>query len=109
MKMMGQVHRQEGSAVSSCSGRSEVQPTREMTWLGRFGRDRLAYQLATGQLESLCIIKLKRDTEGSTVSISLHHAISRWRLETLTSEMKERWIIAAACELSKCLPKDIVD
>lgn len=109
MKMMCQVHRQEGRAVSSCSGRCEVQPMREMTWLGRFGRDRLAFQLATGQLESLCLLKLKRDTEGSTVSISLHHAISRWRFETLTSEIKESWIIAAACEPSKRLPKDIVD
>lgn len=109
VNLMGQVHQPQDGASSSRSGRSEVQQTREMTWLDCFGQDRLAFQLATGQLESLCLLKLKRDSEGATVSISLHDSITRWRFETLTSDMRAKWIIAAAYALSKCLPEDVVD
>ena len=109
LNLMGQVHQPEGSTGSSRSGQCEVQHTREMTWLDRFENNRLGFQLATAQLESLCLVKLKRDSKGSIVSISLHDFIRRWRFETLTTEMKERWIIAAAYALSKCLPTDDVD
>ncbi|KAL9066339.1 MAG: hypothetical protein Q9161_007631 [Pseudevernia consocians] len=109
LNLMGQVHQPKGSTGSSLSGQCEVQHTREMTWLDRFEDNRLEFQLATAQLESLCLVKLKRDSKGSIVSISLHDFIRRWRFETLTTEMKERWIIAAAYALSKCLPTDDVD
>lgn len=109
VNLMSQVHQLEGRTVPSCSGRSEVQHTSEITLFHHFGLDPLACQLAMGQLESLCVLKLKRDSEGNTVSISLHDSISRWRFETLARDMKERWIITAAYALSKCFPKDIVD
>ncbi|KAL9137486.1 MAG: hypothetical protein Q9175_001311 [Cornicularia normoerica] len=109
VNLMGQTNQAKASTVSSRSRWYEVQHTREMSWLNRFEHDRLAFQIATWQLESLCLLKMKRDNEGSIVSISLHDSIRRWRFETLTGDTKERWIIAAAYALSKCLPKDIVD
>ncbi len=108
VNLMGQVHQPENSAGSSRSGWSEMQHTRETAWLDHLKHDRLAFQLATGQLESLCLLKLKKDCEGKIVSVSLHGSISRWRFETLTSDMKEKWTIAGAWALSKCLP-EVVD
>ena len=90
VNLMSRVHQLEGRTVPSCSGQSEVQHTSEMTLPHHFGLDPLACQLAMGQLESLCFLKLKRDSEGNTVSISLHDSISRWRFETLSGDMKER-------------------
>ncbi len=107
VNLMGQGHQSENSGESSRSGWSEMQHTREMAWLDHLKHDRLVFQLATGQLETLCLLKLKKDSEGKTVSVSLHDSISRWRFETLTSNMKEKWIIAGAWALSKCLPEVI--
>ena len=108
VNLMGQVHQSENSAESSRSRWSEMQQMCEMAWLDHLQHDRLAFQLATGQLESLCLLKLKKNSEGNTVSVSLHGSISRWRFETLTSDMKEKWIIAGAWALSKSLP-EVVD
>ena len=52
---------------------------------------------------------MKRDGDGKIVNISLHDSISRWRFETLATDSRGRWIIAAAYNCSKCLPEDIVD
>lgn len=43
------------------------------------------------------------------MGISLHDYISQWRFETLTNNIKERWIFAAASALSKFLPKETND
>ena len=43
------------------------------------------------------------------MGISLHGYISQWRFETLTNNIKERWIFAAASALSKCLPTETND
>ena len=107
--LMGQVHQPENSAVSSHSDWPEVYHTHETTWLNCFGNDRLAFQLASGQLERLCLLKVERGSEGSVISISLHDSISRWRFQTLASDLRDRWIIAAGYALSKCLPEDVVD
>ena len=109
VNLMGQVHQPVENAVSSHSGGSETQHTREMTWINQFGHDRLAFQLATGKLEGFCLLKLRRDSERNVVSVSLHDSISRWRFETLASELRERWIIAAAYALSNCLPEETVE
>lgn len=107
--LMSHVHQLEDSIVPPRSSRSEIHHTSEITWLHHFGLEPLAFQLATGKLESLCFLKLKRDSERNPVSISLHDSISRWRFETLVKDMKEQWIIIAAYALSKSLPKDVVD
>lgn len=109
VNLMSQVDQLEGRTVPSSSSRSEVQHTSEKNLLHHFGLDSLACQLAIGQLESLCVLKLKRDSEGNTVSISLHDSISQWRFETLARDTREGWIITAAYALSKCLPQTNVD
>lgn len=109
VNLMGQVHQPVENAVSSNSGGSETQHTSEMTWINQFGHDRLAFQLATGKLEGLCLLKMRRDSERNVVSVSLHDSISRWRFETLASELRGRWIIAAAYALSNCLPEETVE
>ena len=77
---------------------------REMNWVEHLGHDEFGFRLAMGQLETLCLLKSKRGSEGDIVSITLHDSVSKWRFETLDSATKERWIIAAASALSKCLP-----
>ena len=109
VNLIGQVHQPVGSTVTSHSGVFKERHTSEIAWLHRFGHDRLAFQLATGKLEGLCLLKLRRDGDGNIVTISLHDSISRWRFETLASDLRTRWIIAAAYTSSKCLPENIVD
>ena len=77
-----------------------------LAWLVYIGHDQLTFHLATSHLESLCLLKVKRDSDGAPVSIALHDSISRWRFATLNSDQRERWIIAAASALGKHLPKD---
>ena len=108
VNLMGQAPETGDSPFCSDFNWSDVQQTDEITWLDRLWNDRLAFQVMTGQLESLCVLKRNRDKEGTIVSISLHDSITRWRFETLTNDMREKWIIAAAYALSKCLP-DIID
>ena len=109
VSLMGQSHEPVKSSLSSDSDRSDAIHTDEMIWLDRFWNDRLEFQVVTGQLESLCALKRNRDSEGNTISISLHDSITRWRFETLTKDVRERWILAAAYALSRCLPEDTVD
>ena len=109
VNLMGQVHEHVKSSLSTDSDWSDVQQTDEMIWLDRLWSDRLDFQVVTGQLESLCALKRNRDSEGNIISISLHDSITRWRFETLTNDVREKWILAAAYALSKCLPEDMVD
>ena len=109
IRFLGQVHQSKNSALSSRRSWSQGHTTRQMTWLKRIGHDRLAFHLALAQLENLCLVKLKKDCEGSTIDVSLHDSVSRWRLETMRSDVREGWIIAAAYALSNCLPEDTVD
>ena len=76
-----------------------------LTWLDYIGHNKLKLHLATSHLESLCLLKIKRDSDGAPVSIALHDSISRWRFATLKSDQREKWIIAAACALGPHLPK----
>lgn len=109
VQVMGQLYGPEAIAVSSIFGRLDVQHTPEIAWLIRFVHDPLAFQLAIGHLESVCLIQTKQNSEGSVISISLHDSVRRWRFETLTGDMKEGWIIAACYALKKSLPKINVD
>ena len=107
--LMGQVRKASESQLSFGSDWSNAHHTDEMIWVDRLWVDRLEFQVVTGQLESLCALKRNRDSEGSIISISLHDSITRWRFETLTNDVRENWILAAAYALSKCLPRDVVD
>ena len=109
VNLMGQVHGPVKSSLSSNSDCPDVQRTDEMIWLDRLCNDQLEFQVTTGQLESLCALKRNRDSEGNIIGISLHDSITRWRFETLTDDAREKWVLAAAYALSKCLPEDIVD
>ena len=109
VNLMGQVRKPGEGSLSTHSDWSDVQKTDEMIWLDRLWSDRLEFQVVTGQLESLCALKRIRDSEGDIISISLHDSITQWRFETLTNDVREKWILAAAYALSKCLPKDMVD
>lgn len=80
-----------------------------LTWLSYFGDDRLALQLAISHLESLCLLKLKKNGAGNTLSISLHDSISRWRFETMENDRKEKWILAAAYASSNHMPQNMID
>ena len=108
VNLMGQARESGNSSFSFGPDCSDARQTDEITWLDRLWNDRLAFQVMTGQLESLCVLKRNRDNEGTIVSISLHDSITRWRFETLTKDMREKWIFAAAYALSKCLP-EIID
>ena len=105
VNLLCQARQPSGSTKSRRPSQSALEDS-PMTWLNYIGHDRLAFQLATSHLESLCLLKTKTDSDGAPVSIALHDSISRWRFETLKSDKRERWIIAAACALGKSLPKD---
>ena len=108
VNLMGQACESGDSSFSSDADWSDARQMDEITWLDRLWNDRLAFQVMTGQLENLCVLKRNRDNEGTIVSISLHDSIARWRFETLTNDMREKWIITAAYALSKSLP-EIID
>ena len=65
VSLMSQVDQLEGRTVPSRSSRSEVQHTSEKTLFHHFDLQSFACQLAIGQLERLCVLKLKRDSEGT--------------------------------------------
>ena len=105
VNLLVQTRQPSGSTESSCPSHSGLEDS-PLTWLDYIGHNQLPYHLATSHLESLCLLKTKRDSDGTPVSIALHDSISRWRFATLDSDQKERWIIAAACALGQYLLKD---
>ena len=105
VNLLVQARQPNGSTEPSRPSQSSLEDS-PLTWLDYIGHNQLMFHLATSHLESLCLLKIKRDSDGAPVSIALHDSISRWRFATLNSDQRERWIIAAACALGKHLPKD---
>lgn len=77
---------------------------RKIQWLNILGHKPLSFQIAIRRLQSLCLLKLRRDARGSLMSASVHGTLCKWRLETINEEEREDWIMLAASILSKSLP-----
>ena len=78
--------------------------SKKIQWLNILGHNPLSFQMAIRRLQSLCLLKTRRDTRGSLMSASVHGTICKWRLETIDEEEREDCIMLAALVLSQSLP-----
>ena len=78
--------------------------SKKIQWLNILGHKSLSFQMAIRRLQSLCLLKTRRDTRGSLVSASVHGTICKWRLETIDEEEREDCIMLAALVISQSLP-----
>ena len=78
--------------------------SKKIQWLNILGHKPLSFQMAIRRLQSLCLLKTRRDTRGSLMSASVHGTICKWRLETIDEEEREDCIMLAALVLSQSLP-----
>ena len=77
---------------------------RKIQWLNILGHKPLSFQMAIRRLQSLCLLKTRRDAGGSLMSASVHGTLCKWRLETIDEEEREDCIMLAALILSQSLP-----
>ena len=78
--------------------------SKKIQWLNILGRKPLSFQMAIRRLQSLCLLKTRRDAQGSLMSASVHGTLCKWRLETIDEEEREDCIMLAALVLSQSLP-----
>ena len=77
---------------------------RKIQWLNMLGHKPLSFQMAMKRLQNLCLLKTRRDAQGSLMSASVHGTLCKWRLETIDEEEREDCIMLAALILSQSLP-----
>ena len=63
--------------------------TMESKWLTTLVQNKLKLRFAINRLESLCLLKTRRNIDGTVLSFSLHRSLCRWRLETLEEVQRE--------------------
>ena len=76
----------------------------KIQWLNKLGHNPLSFQKAIGRLQSLCLLKTRRDARGTLMSASVHGILCKWRLEMIDEEERENCIMLAALILSQSLP-----
>ena len=74
-----------------------------------FVQNKLKLRFDINRLEPPCLLKTRRNIDGTVFSFSLPRSLCRWRLETLEEVEKEHWVMLAALTLSQRLPDDTVD
>ena len=77
---------------------------RKIQWLNILGHKPLSFQMAIRRLQSLCLLKTRRDAQGSLMSASVHGTLCKWRLETIDEDEREDCIMLAALVISQSLP-----
>ena len=55
----------------------------ESKWLTIFVQNKLKLRFVNNRVESLCLLKTRRNIDGTVLSFSFHRSLCRWRLETL--------------------------
>ena len=83
--------------------------SKKVKWLKKIGQNLLTFRLAISRLDSLCLMKTRRDDQSGVTSASVHSTISKWRLETIHTQEREDCIMLAALVLSQSLPDISMD
>lgn len=73
-------------------------------WLNSLRANQLGFRFAVSRLEALCLLKVRRNPDGSPKYISIHGSICRLRLKTLEDDSREDWVMLVACVLAQRVP-----